>query len=187
MYAQQLISDYDIIFNNWNEFISLWEKFWTGDSSVLGDLLTCHLILEFHLTNWIVVANPGMSSKGTMRLSFIQKIELANGVDESIQILIPGMKCVNKIRNKFAHDIFANLENTDLKLLQDFVWPWHKAVGKPQNKGIQLVKDFTLMASGLLYGQAKAIEKYAKGDGIVVYRRWINNAISKDEKNAPNK
>lgn len=180
-YARQLISDYDTIIGNMIDFNSLWDQFWEGDSSIIGDLLTCHLILEFHFTNWLVASNPGLPSIGKMRLPFSQKITLADGVDNSIQWLLPGLKYINKTRNIFAHDIFVDLTSIDLDPLKKIVWPWHNATGKPQNDGIQLIKDFTLMASGLLYGQAKSIERYANGGGIVAYHRWIKTAMQSDE------
>lgn len=179
-YARQLISDIDKIERDWIKFNSLWEQFWSGNSTRLGDILTCHLIIEFHLTNWLSAANPGLPSLDDLRLSFSQKLKLVDGVDEAIQLLIPGMACINKIRNAVAHNISVDLNKLDLSPLRSFVWPWHDAAGKPKNEGTQLIKDFTLIASGLLYGQSKSIERYAKGDGIITYQRWAKNATKSD-------
>jgi len=180
-YARQLISDYDTIVEDVKKFNTLWDQFWAKDSSVLGDLLTCHLILEFHLTNWLAAANPGVPSLDNARLSFSQKIIFSDNVDKTIQIMVPGFRCINKVRNAFSHNLSVTLDSVNLAPLREIVWPWHKAAGKAQNEGIQLVKDFTLMASGLLYGQLKSIERYGKGDGIVAYHRWLDVAMQSDE------
>jgi len=177
-YAKQLLRNADVIETELGQFNARWVSFWGRNADHLGTLLICHLIVEHHIDEWLEAANPGMKPVGETRLSFAQKMELLDGVEATIQWLLPGIRRLNRIRNRLAHNLEAAISDDDLKPIQEIVWPWRTAAGKPCNSGISLVRDFTLMVSGMLNSQAHSIRRYGSGCGLVAYQRWLKNAMS---------
>jgi len=178
-YARQLLADADKLESELKEFNASWQSFWKRNASDLGAMLICHLAIEHYLDEWLTAANPGTKPIGKTRLTFAQKLDLAENADSLIQMLMPGLKQLNRIRNQLAHDMEAHISKADLKPIRSIVWPWHKAGGRPCNEGIALVKDFALMASGLLCSSANAIRRYGGGSGLVAYQKWLRDAVSR--------
>lgn len=177
-YAKQLLRDIDVMETELGQFNAQWVSFWDRNADHLGTLLICHLIVEHYIDEWLEAANPGMKPVGETRLSFAQKMELLDGVEATVQWLLPGIRRLNRIRNQLAHNLEAAISDDDLKPIQEIVWPWHSAAGKPCNNGISLVRDFTLVVSGMLNSQAHSIRRYGSGCGLVAYQRWLKNAMS---------
>jgi hypothetical protein len=176
-YAQQLLRDADTIETALGRFNAQWARFWERNADHLGTVLIGHLAVEHYIDDWLTAANPGMKAVGDTRLSFAQKVELLDGADPSVQWLLPGLIRLNRIRNKLAHDLDAEISERDLEPLRNVVWPWHSAGGKPCNSGIALVKDFALLVCGMLSSQAHSIRRYGDGCGLVAYQRWLKDAM----------
>jgi hypothetical protein len=177
-YAKQLLRDADLIETELGQFNARWAGFWDRNADHLGALLICHLVVEHHIDGWLAAANPGMKPVSETRLSFAQKMDLLDNVEATVQWLLPGIRRLNRIRNQFAHNLEAAISDEDLKPIKAIVWPWHSAAGKPCNSGISLIRDFTLMVSGMLNSQAYSIRRYGSGCGLVAYQRWLKNATS---------
>ena len=176
-YSQQLLRDLDAIETEMGKFNDQWARFWKRNVDHLGTVLISHLAVEHHIDNWLAAANPGTKAVGDTRLSFAQKVDLLEGADPSIQWLLPGVIRLNRLRNQIAHDLEAEISEQDLEPIQNIVWPWHSAAGKPCRSGVPLVRDFALLASGMLHSQASAIRRYGDGCGLVSYQRWVKSAI----------
>jgi hypothetical protein len=129
-YAKQLLRDTDVIETELGQFNARWVSFWDRNADHLGTLLICHLIVEHHIDEWLEAANPGMKPVGETRLSFAQKMELLDGVEATVQWLLPGLRRLNRIRNRLAHNLEAAISDDDLKPIQEIVWPWHTAAKK---------------------------------------------------------
>jgi hypothetical protein len=95
---------------------------------------------------------------------------------------MPGLKLLNRVRNDLAHDLESQISDKELGPFRGIVWAWHKASDRPCNKGIALVKDFALLASGLLSSHSNSIRRYGKGVGLVAYQRWLRNALRSERK-----
>jgi hypothetical protein len=176
-YAQQLIRDADLIETELGQFNDRWGNFWKRNEGDLGTILIGHLVVEFYVDDWLEAANPGTKPVKDTRMSFSQKLTLIDGADPTIQWLQPGLVRLNRIRNQIAHNLEADLTESDLAPLREIVWPWHQAAGRPRNQGTALVKDFALLASSMLNSQANAIRRYGDGLGLVAYQKWINAAM----------
>lgn len=177
-YAKQLLRDADLMETELGQFNARWIGFWDRNVDHLGALLICHLVVEHHIDEWLAAANPGMKPVSETRLSFAQKMDLLDNVEATVQWLLPGIRRLNRIRNQFAHNLEAAISDEDLKPIKAIVWPWHSAAGKPCNSGISLIRDFTLMVSGMLSSQAHSIRRYGSGRGLIAYQRWLKNAMS---------
>jgi len=181
-YAQQLLADADKQEAELKEFNASWQSFWKRNASDLGAILICHLAVEHYLDEWLTAANPATKPIGETKLTFAQKLELADNADNFIQILMPGLKQLNRIRNQLAHDMEAQISDDKLKPIRSIVWWWHQSSGKPCKEGVPLVKDFALMASGFLSLHANSIRRYGGGLGLVAYQKWLRDAVGTKQK-----
>jgi hypothetical protein len=182
-YAQQLLRDATLIETELGSFNARWVQFWERNVDHLGTVLISHLAVEHHIDDWLAAAMPGLKAPGETRLSFSQKANLLDGSDPTIQWLLPGIDRLNRIRNQFAHNLDAEISESDLAPIRNIVWPWHSAAGKPKRTDIALIRDFALMVSGMLNSQANSIRRYGDGCGLVAYQRWLRHAVAtKDDK-----
>jgi hypothetical protein len=113
------------------------------DSSHIGKILKCHLILEHYLDNYIKNKNKIENLK-EMRLSFYQKACLLPKKGTSAAIVRPGILQINKIRNKFSHDFNASVSEQDISSLLPII-----EVARPKLKKASIVRKiegFTTVA-----------------------------------------
>ena len=177
-YAKKLMEDAAISEKELEVFNKQWQIFWQKDTDQLGTILICHLSIENYIENYLEAANPAIGSIKSKRLSFSTKLDLMGGDNKIIQMLMPGLKQLNRIRNRLAHNMEENVTDEDLLPIKNIVWPWHKAGGKPCNEGVELIKDFALMATGFMDSQANGIRRYGEGMGYIAYERWLSGQIS---------
>ena len=85
-----------------------------GGRGRLGSLLPCasrrpilraHLYLEYYMTEHLRYENPGIGDLDSARLTFSQKVALLRVDDEATKSLAHGIRHLNKIRNKLAHNL----------------------------------------------------------------------------------
>ncbi|HET7395689.1 MAG TPA: hypothetical protein VFK12_04565 [Gammaproteobacteria bacterium] len=177
-YAQYLRRDAGRIASELEQFNDKWPKFWERNADHLGVVLISHLIIEHYLNDWIASAAPGIDIIGKSRLSFAQKVTFLEGVDSSVRWVLPGIRRLNRIRNQLVHNLDSEISESELALIRDIVWPWNDAFQKPCNNGVKLIREFALLASGVLYSEANAIRRYGEGYGLVVYQRWLKAAVN---------
>ena len=79
----------------------------------LGRILKCHLVVENYL-NRFLVAQFKVDNFDDVRLTFAQKASLIPSRATAATFVKPGILQLNKIRNRFAHSLAADLSVQDL-------------------------------------------------------------------------
>jgi len=87
---------------------------WNQDVTAIGRILRAHLYVEHYLTEHLQQVNPRLPDLDEARLTFAQKVHLLDG-DWNIGIrqLTPGIKQLNKVRNRLAHNLAATVTDED--------------------------------------------------------------------------
>jgi len=99
-----------------------WQKIEAIDYDTLGYLLSCHLIIEHYLDNYLSTHPGAKFNWGAARLSFSQKITLIAGLDFPDKYNFPPLiKHLNSVRNRFGHNINAKLTDEDLLPIRNFL------------------------------------------------------------------
>lgn len=118
----------------------------TKDHNQIGLILKIHLIIEHYLTTNLQ-RNFGLDDIDSVRLSFSQKIKLIPKKDVGATWLKPGISELNRIRNKYAHNLSAELKFDDLieikKIVEVSRDVSHKSIEK-------LVNDFAIVCGSFL-------------------------------------
>ncbi len=92
----------------------------TKDHNQIGLILKTHLIIEHYLTSNLQ-RNFGLDDIDSVRLSFSQKIKLIPKKDVGATWLKPGITELNRVRNKYAHNLSAELKFDDLIKIKKIV------------------------------------------------------------------
>ena len=92
-----------------------WQRIEDVDFDTLGYLLSCHLIIEHYLDNFLATYPQASFGWQEAKLTFAQKISLVARLPfpEPYNFL-PAIKHLNTLRNKFSHNINASLKEKDL-------------------------------------------------------------------------
>ena len=145
------------------------------DDQSSSRILKCHLLIEHYLDKYLEVANPAIKNWDQARLTFHQKLELAQHPQTSFILISPGMRCVNSIRNRVSHNLEVNLTEDTLKPIKDFMNVWCGALGKPIRTGVDMVEDFTLTCCAMIDGYVSSISRHAKATGLPSLLEWWGN------------
>jgi hypothetical protein len=94
------------------EFSSLWD----ADAERIGRVLKAHLTVEYFLTRYIEYNNPNLPSIREVRLTFSQKMDFISPSDSLLYDLKPGIKRLNQIRNRLAHNIHVEIDDNDINV-----------------------------------------------------------------------
>ncbi|ANQ20244.1 hypothetical protein BA893_00580 [Vibrio natriegens] len=99
-----------------------WQRLGSIDYKTVGFYLSCHLIVEHYLDEFIKAHGDGNFNWSEVRLTFSQKIKLLSK-HSSFEAYnpIPSLKCFNSLRNKLAHNLNFVIEPDDLKPLEQFL------------------------------------------------------------------
>lgn len=92
---------------------------WNQNAALMGLILRSHLFVEYYLERYLRTRNPHLGSLENARLTFAQKTELMSKGDGSVAYLLPGIKRLNKIRNRMAHTLSASITEEDRDVLLD--------------------------------------------------------------------
>ena len=92
----------------------------------LGRVLKCHLIVEHYLDRFLV-SHFGIDNFDNVRFGFAQKAWLLPDRATTAAFVKPGVFRLNRIRNKFAHSLGAELSDADLE--SDSHCPGHRQTG----------------------------------------------------------
>ncbi|SHK56065.1 hypothetical protein [Paraburkholderia terricola] len=95
-------ADYDAMKERWNQ-----------DTDSIGRILRAHLYLEHYLTEYLQHANPALGDLDEARLTFAQKANLLRSDAPVIEMIIGGIRHLNKIRNRLAHNLRAAVTEED--------------------------------------------------------------------------
>ena len=138
-----------------------WRHLEEIDIRRMGDVLSCHLILEHYIDSYLAHGSPNYLNWNKARLSFSQKLDLLSSPESPlIEVgIIEGARCLNKLRNKFAHSLEAEISSRDVEPLLRFpkrIAKDHELDDLTPEKTIQ---EFTGSACAWIAGNLSALAK----------------------------
>lgn len=175
-YAQYLVENFKTIEKERNEFNQELHNLLQHKTDTLGLILKCHLIIENYMDKLLEVSYP-TTEWSHLRLNFDRKLEILNNPKSIVALSFGGIKELNILRNKFAHNIGYQFENKDLFKMHAFIDMWYTPLQKPIPKGLELVEAFTAFASSNLNLLTLGIQKHSKETGFPGYLIWMNEMM----------
>ena len=98
-----------------------WQRLEGVNYEVLGYFLSCHLIIEHYLDEFLKLGHDDLDWDAA-RLTFGQKVALLSSFKISDQYdCIPAIKHMNSLRNKLSHDIEFKIDIKDLRPLTQYL------------------------------------------------------------------
>ena len=180
---QEMLKEAPAIEREFQEFNSEYASLWGRDDQLISRILKCHLLLEYYLDKYLAAANPAIQNWDKAKLSFYQKLELVMHPQTIFVMIEPGMRCVNKLRNKTAHSLQLSLDEDELKPIKDFLDLWFRVLGKPVRSGIDMIEDFTLVCCAFMNSYVSTIHRYANSKGLLGLLEWRSNSLKDDQEN----
>lgn len=105
----------------------IWQSIEAVDYDSLGYLLSCHLIIEHYIDHFLETSPHESLGWKEARLTFAQKVALIGKVHfPEPYDLVPAIKHLNSLRNKFSHNIRTALSETDLLPFIQCLEKWSK-------------------------------------------------------------
>ena len=99
-----------------------WQRLESIDYDTLGYLLSCHLIVEHYIDNFLATYPNAPFSWEAAKLTFGQKVALISGLPfPEPYNLPPIIKHLNSLRNRFGHNVNAKLTDHDLLPFKQFL------------------------------------------------------------------
>ena len=126
------------------------------DHDLIGRVLKCHLVIEHYLGRWLT-DHLGIVEISDVRLSFYQKAMLLPDRASAAAFVKPGILCLNKIRNRFGHQLNTALHVNDLGPITEVLNIARQGVGFPEP--IDAIEAFTTVASTWLIVAQPNLEK----------------------------
>src|SRR5450830_1626728 len=87
---------------------------WNQDVEGIGRILRAHLYLERFLTRHLAHANPKLGDMVKAKLHFSHKVAILNPADDYLATIIPGIRKINTIRNRLAHQLGVTVSTDDV-------------------------------------------------------------------------
>ncbi|MBX3352986.1 MAG: hypothetical protein KF684_08615 [Phycisphaeraceae bacterium] len=143
-----------------------------ADTSGMTVILRSHLIVEHFIDEYLPKAHPGVQDWDAARLTFAQKVAFIDHPRSNLTMVMPGIRALNRARNKIAHTLDAALPPGDLRPMEEFVRVWYGAAGKPIPTGMDAVPHFALTVAGFLHGSSRMIERHSPQGGIMGLLAW---------------
>ena len=136
------------------EFRSMTRR-WNQDIDSIGRILRSHLFVEHYLAEFLEKANPRLGDLSDARLSFAQKLALIDNRNPRLAEVLPGIKHLNKVRNRLAHQLTATVttEDADIFLQAKFFKAMREEGAKPgvpSQRPIDILEGFAQHASSRL-------------------------------------
>lgn len=139
---------------------------WNKDVTTIGRILRAHLHVEHHLTEYLQHVNPQLGELDEARITFNQKVNLLPAQDPRIDFLRPGIKHLNKIRNRLAHNLEATVTEDDkVVFLAPGLFSAFREEGvkgtdrKLATNPIDVLEEFAEFASSMLNGPSTESSK----------------------------
>ncbi len=163
------------------EYYELKER-WKQDIDTIGRILRAHLHVEYYLTEHLQHINPCLGDIDEARLSFAQKANLlTQDGDASVWMLIGGIRHLNKIRNRLAHNLKAEVTEDDRKVffsqgIYKSMRDWsHKDDSKPlSDESIDVLEHFAEFAISMMHSRRTPYSK--------AFAQAMNEWVTKNQK-----
>ena len=91
------------------KFIALMES----PSDLMGRILKSHLVVEHYLEEYLS-KEYDLQNVASAKLTFFQKVSLIHNQGKAASFVKPGILELNKIRNRFSHNLRANFSDSDI-------------------------------------------------------------------------
>jgi hypothetical protein len=131
---------------------------WNQDIVAIGRILRSHLYVEHYLGEYLTKANLRLGPVAQGRLTFAQKLALLDPKDTRLSDVLPGIKHLNKIRNRLAHNLSAVVTTHDASIFLSA--KYFKAMrdegakpGVPSQDPLDVLEQFAQHASHSLGGE----------------------------------
>lgn len=154
-----LLGGHDAAFAHFDADFRLLNDRWNQDTETIGRILRAHLFVEHFLTEYLVARNPELGSPEDARLTFAQKLSLIGDATGGVAYLIPGIRRLNTIRNRLAHNLSADVTADDVnvflgitlfKAMRDEAAKPNQTSGSP----IDILEDFSRHTGIALHASA---------------------------------
>jgi hypothetical protein len=100
-----------------------------GNADAIGRILRAHLAIEVRLRHLIEVVNPNLGDLEPIGLNFDRLVKIYAGLrDYSFPWLVPGLKALNQVRNRFAHSLSAEITPEHLQPMTSLVATWQPPI-----------------------------------------------------------
>ncbi|WP_270428422.1 hypothetical protein [Acinetobacter johnsonii] len=131
-----------------------WQRLDNINYEELGYFLSCHLIIEHYLDEYLKAEYKTLSWDDC-KLTFAQKINLLSNyqISEPYKELIPSIKAMNKIRNKISHRVNFKISIDDLEPLKYYLYgAFEKNKEEIPSTILELLDVYTMMVCVLFAG-----------------------------------
>ena len=145
-----------------------------SDHTKSGRILKCHLIAEKYVEKYLC-ERLSLSTISGARLSYFQKVMLLPEDTGPPAVIRPGLLLLNRIRNKFAHNLDTDISIHELQVMIDLL----QVSGRSTNElsGVEAIESFTALAcTWLLFSPPHLEELFAKA-----FRNLSTSVICKTE------
>lgn len=174
---QRFLDDAGEVADELARFNDRYESLIRSDSSTMSLVLRCHLVVEHFMDEYLLYAHPGIEKWREARLSFAQKIAIIDNPRTSAWLMVPGIRALNRARNKMAHTLTDEISEAHLLPMEELVASWHAAAGQPIVKGVDAIPRFTLLACTFLNSATGNIKRYAPSGGIAGLLDWYKSQL----------
>lgn len=141
-----------------------WQKVKGLDFEKIGRILICHLSIEHYIDKLIEFQSPADFNWDDSRLSFNQKIQLlSKNKSLNKHQILKGVETINKIRNKFSHNLEAKINFKDVSTIKMILLKFRISNKKKESEieikqfldlydDIALIESFTNFACAFIAG-----------------------------------
>lgn len=124
-------------------------KIWNQNTELIGRILRAHLFVEKFMVMHLRHLDP---SRAHSTQGFAKKIEHLDQADPEVVAVIPGIRKLNEIRNRLAHEINATLTAEDMGEFFQCRNFYHLMLYRHQRKiasrqPIEVLEDFSRFAA----------------------------------------
>ena len=129
-----------------------WQRLESIDYEVLGYFLSCHLIIEHYLDEFLKICHPSLDWDAA-RQTFSQKIALLSNFKVSDKYdCVPAIKHMNSLRNKLSHNIEFKIRLEDLLPLNQYLTKVSSGKIEISTSPKEILTEFTSMTCVLFAG-----------------------------------
>ena len=144
----------EVLRPHWQEFnqqyehdIQEYEIFSKKDSTMFGKIIKCHLISEIYLDRYLI-DKFSLTNLEDIRLSYYQKAMLLPEGNAVHIFVKPGLLTLNRLRNKFAHELDHTLTENQLGPMNSALIFSERPVS--EMSPIEMVEKFTAISCNFL-------------------------------------
>lgn len=147
-----------------------WHRLEGIDYPILGYFLSCHLIVEHYLDEYLKIEYPSLDWDSA-RQTFGQKVAMLSNFKISDKYdCIPSIKHMNVLRNKLSHQIDFRITNKDLLPLIQYLEKVYESKEKIPTEPKNILSEFTTMTCVLFAGYISSKAHHNK-----ISRNELNN------------